>query len=143
MRAFIAGLRAKPGSEVAVFDLAHAWEIQVPKPGGWVVELWVPYDVLETFVGVRRPPSDRLIWRDWCDYHAYHGTEAELRTHRAEDVEAFVERLLGSPVRIGEHRGFLGRQRLHLEWLTAGRWEPVPFPLSRLRSRSSRGGFSA
>jgi hypothetical protein len=53
-----------------------------------VVELVVPYDGLESFVAVRRPPSDRMIWRDWCDYHAFRGTTAELCTYRAEDVEA-------------------------------------------------------
>jgi hypothetical protein len=138
MRAVIERLRAKPASEVTVFDRAYSWEIQIPKPSGLVVELWLPYDVLESFVGVRQPPGDRMLWRDWCDYHAYQGSDAELRTYRAEDVDRFVERLLRSPVRIREDRGFLGRRRHHPEWQTAGRWERLLFPSSRLRSRSSR-----
>lgn len=44
----IARLRTRPGIEVV--DLASAWEIRVPKPGGMLFVVTLPHDVLELFV---------------------------------------------------------------------------------------------
>jgi len=45
MQDLSARLRTSPDLEV--LDLAHAWEISVPKPGGFLFEITVPHEALE------------------------------------------------------------------------------------------------
>jgi len=91
----------------------------------------VPHDVTELFVDVRQPPTDQVIWSNWCDYYVLPGvidTEAEARALLARDTEDLVERLLASPVRLVEHRTTVfRRRRQRAEWWTGDEWREVDF----------------
>jgi hypothetical protein len=127
LREVMERLRVEPSVEVV--DFAGFWELRVRREGGFLVEVHVPHDVKEWFVHVLAEPGDQKVWQDWADYYVSPGvvdTEEEAASLMVGDVELFIERLLVSPLRVVEVRGFLGRRRERVEWHTGDEdWEPL------------------
>ncbi|MFT3807990.1 hypothetical protein [Arenimonas sp.] len=113
----------RPGVSIAA--KGAALELKLVR-GDVEVRVVVPAEVLEWFVDVEQRPSGSRA-TDWCDYEGYDNRPvSELDEDMAEEVTAFVSRLIERDLR---YVGSKNRpDRGVLEWLIDGQWhQAVPF----------------
>ncbi|WP_426116476.1 hypothetical protein [Massilia sp. PWRC2] len=127
MKVLLACLRDAHGVELV--EQPHAGLLCIRKPNRLLIEVTVPYEVLEWFVDAKDDCG--TFWSEWADYYRVHGEKKQqLVTEMTCDVERFVTILANSEIRVsldqtkskkivelkvgGSWRG------ASLDWMTAG-----------------------
>lgn len=127
MKVLLARLRDAHGGEL--IEQPRAGVLCIPKPNGLVIEVTVPYGVLEWFVDAK--DDSGMIWSEWANYYPIHGEKKEqLVTEMMCDVERFVTILAKPEIRVSGDKGQSQRivelkvggswKGACLDWMTAG-----------------------
>ena len=86
-------------SDVTVEVQNNAWLIRIPKGADFVCEVTVPIDwCFEWFACVKQVGMKDDVWSDWMDH--YGSSDAELDAEMAGCIEAFVERVTRSELKL-------------------------------------------
>jgi hypothetical protein len=111
-------VRLRENSSIEVVDERERWVIRVPKEGGLVVEVLVPYDNLEWWGEVHGPEGVRIGGGFGFSYDI--DGDGNLRgedafEEMATDIEQWIGWLHASSLRAVEIGGPFGRRK-HVEW---------------------------
>ena len=126
MKTMLARLRDENGVELV--EKAEASILRISKPAGIVIDVTIPYTVLEWFVDVR--DSSGSVWAECADYYSVNNeTKGQLLLDMQSDIERFVTVLLKSEVRVLHNPVKAGKEvemavkgswrRADLSWMTA------------------------
>lgn len=83
-------------NELRVQEQSDAWVVTIPKGAAGDCRVTVPYRAYEWFADVTR--NGKQIWSDWMDHYGASG--GELDAEMAEDIAAFIERVISSELRL-------------------------------------------